>query len=363
MVKMEWEGMPVFFGVEEPSAWPFDPFALAFYLVTRYEEYLPFEADGHGRFPAGQSLAYREDFLHLPLVDKMTHHLKEMLLARFPAISSIAKPLHFIPSFDIDIAFAHLGKGWARAGAAWMKLMLKADLKQISGRLAVLRGVEPDPYDNFDLHHTLAARYGHHPLYFSLMGDFGKYDRNISHKNKGFRDLLQKLNNQAEIGLHPSYRAALDPEMIAEEKRRLEEIIGKPVTKNRFHFLRLRFPDSYRLLPELGFTDDYSLGYSTTNGFRASTCTPFCFYDLLKEEKTGLRLHPFIFMDSAMIDHMKLPPGDSILEVKRLVSNVEKFGGEAIGIWHNYSLSEQDQYKGRQEVLATVFEMYKPDSL
>jgi hypothetical protein len=131
------------------------------------------------------------------------------------------------------------------------------------------------------------------------------------------------------------------------------------VSRNRFHFLRLKFPESYRLLISQGITDDYSLGYSTMNGFRASTCTPFLFYDLEKEEITNLRIHPFIFMDSAIIDHLKLNPQDAISEINELVGRVKQLGGEAIGIWHNYSLSEKGQYKGWQEAMRNVIEQYQ----
>ena len=48
IIVSEYEGIPVFYPVEEGDL-PFDPFSMAFYLVSRYEEYLPFKADKHGR--------------------------------------------------------------------------------------------------------------------------------------------------------------------------------------------------------------------------------------------------------------------------------------------------------------------------
>ena len=359
----KWNGLPVFFQVEEPSAMPFDPFALSFYLISRYEEYLPFGADEHGRFRPESGLAYREGFLRIPLVDAIMHELKILLKGQFPGISVPGQAFRFIPSIDIDIAFAHLGKGWGRAAAAWLKLLLKTDFSQIRERLLTLNGKTADPYDNFQVHLDLAAKYGHQLMYFVLLGDFGRYDRNTSYKSKRFRKLLKELNEKAVLGIHPSYRSYFGNELFEEETRRLGDIIGKPVTDNRFHFLLLKFPESYRLLISQGITDDYSLGYSSLNGFRASTCTPFCFYDLEKEEKTDLKLHPFIFMDSAMIDHLKLSPSEATAEIIKLVDQVGIYGGEAIGIWHNYSLSEKDQYKGWQKVFISIFRHYQRISL
>jgi hypothetical protein len=354
-----WKDLPVFFRVEEPSAVPFDPFALSFYLISRYEEYLPFEHDEHGRFRPELSLAYREGFLQIPLVDILANEIKKLIETKFPGLILPGHNFHFIPTVDIDIAFAHLGKGWPRAGAAWLKLLLKGDFDQIRERILTLSGKRTDPYDNFQLHLDLAGEYGHPLMYFALLGDFGKHDRNTRYNCRSFRELLMKLSLTADVGLHPSYRSYLQTDVFKKEKKRLEEITGKKVTKSRFHYLRLKFPDSYQNLLAEGITDDFSLGYSSMNGFRAGTCNPFYFYDLEKEEKTLLRLHPFIFMDSAMIDHLKMKPSEAVSEVKDLLEEVKNLGGEAIGIWHNYSLSEKDQYKGWGEVLVTILRNYK----
>ena len=47
---------------------PFDFFAASFWLLSRYEEYLPFKPDAHGRFHYRSSLAYQYDFIHFPIV-------------------------------------------------------------------------------------------------------------------------------------------------------------------------------------------------------------------------------------------------------------------------------------------------------
>jgi hypothetical protein len=57
------------FFITEKSTLPFDAFASAFYLVSRYEEYLGDEVDHHGRFHAHNSVAYQQFFLLEPMVD------------------------------------------------------------------------------------------------------------------------------------------------------------------------------------------------------------------------------------------------------------------------------------------------------
>ncbi len=356
---MHWKGLPVFFPVNEGSAFPFDPFALCFYLLSRYEEYLPFTADEHGRFAPEQSLAYRFGFLNIALVDRIAGEIRRILKYHFPEINFPLPVFDFRPSFDIDIAYAHLEKDWLRAAGGLAKLILKLDLKSLGSRMMTLAGRRKDPYDNFDIQLEAMDEKGFTPVYFVLLGDYGKYDKNVSHKSRRFRELIVKLDRNACIGIHPSYNSFGNPTQLDTEIKRLAEIVERPVVISRQHFLRLRFPDSYRQLLESGISDDYSMGYASCNGFRAGTAYPFQFYDLLKEEITSLKIHPFIFMDTAMIDHLKFSHSESVNEVQDLLDEVRENGGEAIGIWHNYALGEYDGYEGWQAVFRQILKLVK----
>ena len=55
----EWNKLPIFFQIND-SFIPFDIFSASFYLVSRYEEYLPHIKDHYNRFTAKQSLAYQK---------------------------------------------------------------------------------------------------------------------------------------------------------------------------------------------------------------------------------------------------------------------------------------------------------------
>jgi hypothetical protein len=67
-----------------------------------------------------------------------------------------------------------------------------------------------------------------------------------------------------------------------------------------------RIPTSYRQLSEVyadlvdfEFSEDYSMGYTDQIGFRASTATPFYFYDLTNEFQLPLKVHPVVAKDTA----------------------------------------------------------------
>ncbi len=348
----EWEGLPVFFRVSPGAGLPFDPFAMAFYLVTRYEEYLPHDQDRHGRFMPENSLAFKEGFLEKPLVDMLALKLKKKINELFSEL--VFPDIHycFIPTIDIDLAFAHHGKGLMRGIAGYCKLMACFKFKEILTRTGVLLGLTDDPYDNFDFQRHVFEKYDLIPLYFVLLGDFGKFDRNISHRNKSFRDLLLNLTSYAQIGIHPSYASVADPEILKREILRLENIIRKTVTISRQHFLKLDFPETYNRLACNHIFHDYSMGYASCLGFRAGISRSYMFYDLKNEQELPVRIHPFVFMDTAMRDYMHVKPVDYIKFVYPLIEILKQVNGELIGIWHNYAMSDNaDELKAFEEII------------
>ncbi|MCK5638992.1 MAG: hypothetical protein KAH67_09780, partial [Flavobacteriaceae bacterium] len=52
---VDWDGVPCFFQTNSNSEVPCDFFATSFYLISRYEEYLPHVKDEFERFPAEES--------------------------------------------------------------------------------------------------------------------------------------------------------------------------------------------------------------------------------------------------------------------------------------------------------------------
>src|SRR5690242_4212631 len=63
----------------------FDLLAAVFYLISRYEEYLPHQKDNYGRFDPASSLAAKEEFLERPLVNIWFELFKKKLKEKFPS--------------------------------------------------------------------------------------------------------------------------------------------------------------------------------------------------------------------------------------------------------------------------------------
>ena len=340
----EYRGLPVFFMVKGGDL-PFDPFAMAFYLVSRYEEYLPFEADDHGRYPHTESLAFKEGFLDIALVDRLSIMLGEMLNERFQDLDIPQKDYSFRPTIDIDIAYAHLGKGFIRTMGAMAKLLLKGDIKEINSRLRTMMHRADDPFDNFDFILDECRLYEIDPLFFVLAGDKSPNDRNLSLQNKRFASLIKDLDAKASIGIHPSYSSGVEPQRVGMEIERIEKVVSANFTSSGQHFVRLKFTDTYQLLIENCIEEDYSMGYAGISGFRAAMASPFSFYNLQAEKETSLKVFPFMFMDSTLSDYLGISPEQYLENVNSIIDEVKACNGHLIAIWHNYAISDNTDKK------------------
>ncbi len=337
----------------------FDIFSASFYLLSRYEEYLPFHADIHNRFPATESIAFRHGFLGIPVVNRWANRLAGELKNTFPGIKMSEKRAIFLPTIDIDTAWAVRNRGFYRTAGGLVRQLVKGKLKNAATRVAILGGKEKDPFDSFDYIRTI---HGDDLTVFMLAGPGGKYDLNNPVSNPHWKELVAEMSNRFTVGFHPSYHSGGKPGMLRKERETLEEITGKKLTRVRQHFLRLTFPGTYRRMAEEGFSEDYSMGYADQAGFRAGTSTPFPFFDLVRNEVTDLKVFPFACMDRTLKDYLELSPEEAVLKVKGLADTVRKEGGCFIPIWHNDSLAGWGEWKGwvvvYQEMLNYIRETF-----
>jgi len=321
----------------------FDIFAAVFYLISRYEEYLPFTPDEYGRFKAEDSLAFKNDFLQLPVVNIWADVFKKFLQKKFPLLK--IKPTGFtaIVTYDIDVAYKFSGRNFIRTTGSFVKDLAAFKTKDIKDRMQVLLKRKADPWDVYnDLKKTIVKN-ELSSIFFFLLADKTRHDRNLNYQNPAMRSLVNKILMFAEIGIHPSFYSSVFAEKILIEKERLENLSGKKIGKSRQHYLKFILPGTYHSLIAAGITEDYSMGFSGMPGFRAGNCKPFYFYDLKNEKQTGLKIFPITFMESTL--NISLHPNESFEKIESLLQEVKNVGGTFISLWHNHTISGTDEYK------------------
>jgi hypothetical protein len=336
---VQWQGLPVFFQTSVSQV-PFDLFSAVFYLLSRYEEYLPYTPDEFQRFPHTASVAFKQHFLHLPLADLWLKELKELMLKSEPDLQFRRNKFHFTPTYDIDIAYSYSGKGMVRNLAGAVQDIGRADLKSIKNRSAVLRGALQDPYDSYAFLDDLHARYKLQPVYFFLAGNNGKLDKNLPFESVVMQHLFARISSRYEVGIHPSFQSH-------DNKTILKDEIAKiPTGKSRQHYIRFQLPQTFRNLLELGIKEEYSMGYGSINGFRAGTSFSFLWFDLEKNETTDLRLFPFCFMECNSFFEQHYSAAQAAEELNRYLETVRQVDGHLISIWHNFSLGTDPLWEG-----------------
>jgi len=331
---------------------PFDIFAATFYLLSRYEEYLPHTKDSYGRYAHENSLAFKEGFLQLPLINIWAEDLVKTIkerLALFTIHHSLFtihnKPFSFLPTYDIDIAYSYNHKGLLRNIGGFFR-------QPSAARIKVLLGVEQDPFDTYEwLHQLHAAHRQVQPIYFFLVAEKNSlYDKNILPYHSAMQELIKTHAAKYVIGLHPSWQSGDDEKVLIKEKKLLEIIAGKPITASRQHFIRFNLPQGYQRLIDASITDDYSMGYGSINGFRASVASSFYWYNLQTEHETTLRIHPFCFMEANSFYEQHFTPLQALEEMKYYFDVCKKVNGEFISIWHNHFVGTDKMFEGWKEV-------------
>lgn len=337
-----------FFRVSNESAMPFDAFAASFYLVTRYEEYLPQIRDQFDRFTAVESLAFQQKFLKKPLINIWANEIAAIVKAHYPQLVFPEKKFKYISTIDIDNAYAYKHKGLLRITAGMLKAIVKGN--DFGKRVKVLLNLAHDPYDTFKEQFEIHQKYHIKPIYFFLLGDYGFNDKNISVKNRKFQSLIKSIADYYEVGIHPSYASNSDVVILTKEINRLKNIMHRDVTKSRQHFLKLTLPETYRNLIDNDITHDFTMGYSGQPGFRASICSPFYFYDLDTETATNLQIIPFAVMEATFKYYLKSSPEEANKEIHELLEAVKSVNGTFVSVWHNESLSDEGNWEGWKEV-------------
>lgn len=324
--------LPVLFPTDGKHTISFDIFSSIFYLITRYEEYLPHEQDEHGRYLSANSILSKPIFNFQPIVEKWLFYLQKQLLYQFPNINFKHHQFTKIITFDIDHAFQYKERNWFKHPPNFFK-------KEVRN---VLFNNKKDHFDTFDFIFSFINQTQNETLLFFLLNDDGKMNSNVKPNSKKLHNIIQQCKSTA-VGIHPSYY--FSEEKFIKEKSLLQEVVYQNTSISRQHFLRIKFPTYFQILNKHHITQDYSLAYPNISGCRAGTTQPFFFFDLSKNETTQLLIQPFIFMDATYQYYQKENIESITQLVENLLNEIKKINGNFVSLFHNDLLDDNKIYK------------------
>ncbi len=327
---ISFDELPAFFPVHnKDSSLPFDPFAASFFLMSRYEEYLPHVRDEYGRFKANTSISYQKNFLQYPIVDIWIKKIKEMIQDFYPEQEIYLPEFSFLPTIDINTAYKYKYKGIIRSIGGIFRNIGNLNFRELLRQFRVMMRFEKDPFDTYEQQIQVQKNNAVDTLYFILFAEYGTNDKNISVNIRKFQVLIKSIADYCNVGLHSSYNSALIPDRLPLELQRFGKILNREIFKCRQHFLYLNMPVIYRNFLNCDIFEDYSMGYFNTPGYRAGTSRPFYFFDLDYDTTTKLKVYPFSFTDAALRN------GFSINTYRDMLQQLRNVGGSMILLWNN----------------------------
>lgn len=328
-----WHGIPCFFATGERSTVPFDIFSASFYLLSRYEEYLPHIKDVHGRFPPKDSVAYKNNFLHQPVVDLWALKLLEELQERFPELKPEKRKYNYVSIIDVTASHCYAHRGFVRSVAGIGLDLWSFKFKRIAERVKVWFSPKKDPFNNYEFLINLHKEHSIKSLFFFQFASYSTYDKNISPNNNKFKSLIKSIADYSHVSLAASYSSFEDLSLLKKEKKTLESVTNRSVNYARTRYNRVDVPVTYRNLIEAEFTDDFTMGYTHELGFRAGTSIPFYFYDINLEVQQPIRIHPFVVHDYALLN--MVTEVEILDKVDSLYKIIKQVGGDFVTIFSN----------------------------
>ena len=342
IIVKEWEGTKGFFSVGKLSVLPFDIFSASFFLLSRYEEYLPHVKDEKGRFLASESIAFKEGFLQEPIVDIWAYKLKNLLSEAFPGLQFPLKTMKVHTLVNAIQPFAYKNKGFLRSFSGYIKDISKLNFKAIWHRTSALFGLKEDPFNTFNWLIENVKNLNNKITVFFLIGASVNFDEGINSKRKVFKLLVKNIADYKEVGIIFSKDSLNDITILKDEKEQIETITNRSLLKAMNNDYLVSLPENYRNLIELEIKEDFTMVYENVPGFRASTCTPFLFYDLDYEIVTPLLITPIAATTTAFRNVNKKFRMNVFND---LLSSVRKVNGNYSIIFTNkdFSITEQDK--------------------
>lgn len=356
---IELEGLPMIFPVQGGHL-PFDPFSAAFFHLTRYEELSGFPCDALGRPLAGSMHAYRHSYLQRPVVDEWALLLARTWLLLDPSVPAPQRSYGLVNTIDLDNGFKYLGRPLWRSLGSMARDVFRGAWSELPARIMVLAGLRSDPFDIYEELRPHLSEGAARTVFFVLTAPRGPMDHAVPVEYKAYSQRLRSLATWAEVGLHPSYISSEEAQLTAKEKERLSSVLGKPVILSRQHFLRFKLPGSYRELEKLGMGEEHSMGTHEQLGFRAGTCTPYPWFDVLKDRPTELIVHPFAVMDNTLRHKLHLTPEQAVAAAAELIRQVRSVNGTFIGLWHESFLSHSAEDAPWRKAILQIIQMARP---
>lgn len=317
-----------------------DMIASAFFMLTRYEEYVNKYQDVHGRYPAKQSIAYKEGFLNVAVVNRYADIIWNWIQSIDRTIQRkyLWEPARFAACLTYDID--RLTKYKRHKPRELARLLFRdPDISTVDALSCIWSQYVRDPFNTFSSITRTHKKFNGPETYYLKSGGKAKYDQEYHLDSKELNVIYDAVNT--EIGLHGSYDSFDKLNLLVREKRKLEKATGLKVSGIRQHYLRWANPITWQIQAKSGFMYDSTLAYADYAGFRCGMALPYQPYDLENRKTIDIWELPPTVMDGSLFQYQDMSLEQAYNYTKSLIDEVELCRGVFIMIWHNSSLNPE----------------------
>ena len=335
-----------------------DIFASSFFMLSRWEEYVNKNKDTHDRFPATESLAYKQGFLDRPVVNEYIEMLKSMMLYLDGTLKfKQQQPKTFI-SCDVDTPYEAYTQSLQKtirkfSGDLIKRKSLYQGFQTLTNYIATkFNNYSYDPLNTFDWIMDVNEKAGNRvAFYFLVENTVPEYDAFYNIDAPRIRQLMRTIHQRGhEIGLHGSYNTYKNSGRLKLQVEKLtkvmeDENINQQEIGIRQHYLRWSTPETARYIDQAGIAYDTTLSFADYAGFRCGTCYEYPLFDLIKRKQLKLRERPTLVMEGSVFDDdymgMNITTGSNYMfQIKEKTKDV---GGNFTLLWHNNYFTNKNE--------------------
>lgn len=334
-----------------------------FFMLTRYEEVVAADIirkDKYDRFPASESLAYKNNFIYRPIVNE---HIElfwswiESFSLGFKRLKRWGKKAFAACiSHDVDhvLKNKNLIAALKHTLAAFIKLKsFKKAINYLKNYFQNIGDYTKDPYWIFNYLIDIEKKYKFNSSFYFMASEASDPDYRYGINDIIVRDLINKLEDcGCEIGYHGSILSHNDKALMYIEKTRLDCIVREKRYGCRQHYLKFQIPVTWRYQSDLGILYDTTLSFADHEGFRCGMCLPFKPFDILEGKILDIWEIPLLIMEGTLQSPMyrNLSPEDALINIINMIETVKRHNGVFSVLWHNSS------FDYNWEGWSTVFE-------
>lgn len=327
----------------------------SFFMLTRYEEILlwdKIDKDLYGRFPAQESLAYKEDFLDYPIVNEYIEWLwgwinsfnlgykRKNIWGKYDFAACLThdvdRPFKYTYSIKNDIKKLK----YENANTTYRDIFLNA--------LSNLNYTN-DPFYSFIYMRNIERKYNFTSSFYFLTGGDSELDEKYDIKQDfRMKELINHLlRDNCEVGYHYSFNANKNLDKMILENNIIKEVIRGKRFGGRSHYLKFNIKDICTNCERSGLQYDSSLGYAEYIGFRCGLCFPYKIFDIIENKVLNIYEIPLIVMDTSLIEqqYLNLSEDEMIRKSICFINTVKKYKGVFTLLWHN---STFDNYRNKK---------------